>query len=184
MRNIRDSYNKRAAQIIMQNEAGVAVRARLRAVVQDFAELNAAYAKAGVPARIEVMEDRIDDPQAPSLTMQASGFPPLEYALTRSALTFEIGVPSDRTCVEPIFQVRYQRAWVNEQPVTTYRSDGDDLQQPIVRFVKEIETAAGGLTDAQVQAVAVALEGPVLAVSPAAEPLKQAVAMPVGIVRL
>ena len=185
---IKDSYNQRAEVVKMRDAAKDTMRQQLRGFAQDFTALDAAYVHAGVRARILVEEDNIDVPSLSSLVIKAfiSTTDPIEgMEYTSRGFTFKVSgatrpVDTDNVfSIEPEFRIDYRDSIDRLTPTSSTGLSYGSLQQQVADFITRIERAVGGLSDAQVKAVAAILRAPAQA-GPVAEPPKPPRLMPFG----
>ncbi|MEZ0226323.1 MAG: hypothetical protein ACAH83_17335 [Alphaproteobacteria bacterium] len=72
---LTEAYNSRADEFVAHKQAVETAREKLREIAADLAELNDAYAAAGVPLKIDMNTSGIDGDGYPHLTGTVSGLP-------------------------------------------------------------------------------------------------------------
>jgi hypothetical protein len=138
---LTEAYNSRADVFVAHKQAVATAREKLHEIAADLAELNDAYAAAGVPLKIDMNTSGIDGDGYPRLTGTVSGLPhrPGEASVGIPFSFVMTGEPSKIAAPDcEILLGTRDRPLVGTQGVAPF----ERLPHWLTEFVKAIEAAA------------------------------------------
>jgi hypothetical protein len=158
------SYNERAVDIDAYQAAQKEGRDGLKETLADFEALAYAYSTAGIPATIEVSKDSLVGAKADIIDVKVSGFPmrpdsrdELEFSMRARIFGADKDEPGP---YKSKFNVTFDRLMLSAEEGGTgeYYKTFSALDPYIQSFLRQIEGAVGGLSDAQITAVSHGLD--------------------------